>query len=65
MIQAKTEGAAQHIASLPAEQWGQWIVALLRALDKHAQERDAGNVYANVLDGIQRGIATRVELGRC
>jgi hypothetical protein len=64
MIQAKTEEAAQHIASLPAEQWGPWIVHLIRELDKHAQERGVGDVYADLLDGIQRGIAARVESGR-
>ncbi len=61
VIQAKTEEAAQHIAALPVERWGQWAVHLLKVLDSIAQERGEREAYNEVLDVVQRDILTRLD----
>jgi hypothetical protein len=63
VIQGKTEEAAQYITALPADQWWQGVAYLLEVLDREAQERGVGEVYAGVLDRLWRDIKTRIELG--
>ena len=56
--------AARLVAELPAEQWGKEIIHLCETLNEMAKTAGQGEVYTGVLDGVQRNIQTRLEMGR-